>query len=183
MFVLLISVKIDKIKFTISYKANLKFFQYIVGRPTCTVATFKKFRLALSKPDIYSETPHICKKLQEKICSLLQNKSEIYPIWCYRPICTVETFKEFRLALSKSDIYSETPHICKKLQEKICSLLQNKSEIYRIWCYWPMCKFATISIFGYYMTVHFPILYDTLVSNTIWYYSFGYYMTIQFRII
>ena len=79
MFSSIMSVKIYKIKITISYKANLKFFQYNVGRPTCAVATFKKFRLALSKPDIYSETPQICKKLKEKICSLLQNKSEIYP--------------------------------------------------------------------------------------------------------
>ena len=78
-----------------------------------------------------------------------------------RPTCTLATFKEFRLALSKPDIYSETPHIYKNLQGKICSLLQNESEIYPIWCYRPMCKFATISIFGYYMTVHFPILYDT----------------------
>ena len=53
---LLISVKFYKIKFTICYKTNLKFFQYNVGRPTCTVATFKKYRLALSKPDIYFES-------------------------------------------------------------------------------------------------------------------------------
>ena len=64
MSVLLISVKIYKIEITISYEANLKFLKYIVGRPTGTVATFEKFRLAFSKPDIYSETPPICKKLQ-----------------------------------------------------------------------------------------------------------------------
>ena len=108
------SVKFYKIKITICYKTNLKFFQYNAGRPTCTVATFKKYRLALSKPDMYFESA------------------------LFVPLKSAKNFKKKVTVCYKTNL--------KFIQYNVIGL-----------CF----KFATISIFGYYMTIHFRIIWDT----------------------
>ena len=93
---LVISVKIYKLNIKNCYKTNLKFFQYNVGRPTCTVATFQKFRLVLFEPDIYSESAQSVlvkseKNYKKKSCSFYKTNLKYIPynvigLWVNMPL-------------------------------------------------------------------------------------------------
>ena len=97
------------------------------------------------------------------------------------------TIKNFKLDLSKQDIYCESAwsvllKSAKNCKKKVAVSYKANLKFIQYNVIGLCGSFATISIFWYYMTVRFGILYDTVVSNTIWYSSFGYYMTIHFGI-